>query len=70
MKVIKEGSSERMDIVIDQKLNRPKKFFCYQCGCEFEANKTEYFRKFLVSYRCHCPQCGYQAKEVVEYYDM
>lgn len=67
MRVLKDGSMETMDVNLDRKLNRPKIFYCDQCGCEFEANKTEYFRKMLISFRCHCPQCGNLAKEVVEW---
>lgn len=37
------------------------KFTCKRCGCEFEADKTEYSKEFYrncLIYACECPNCG------------
>lgn len=37
------------------------KFYCKRCGCEFEADKSEYTKEFyrnLIIYACECPNCG------------
>lgn len=37
------------------------KFYCKRCGCEFEADKSEYSKEFyrnLIIYACECPNCG------------
>ena len=37
------------------------KFYCKRCGCEFEADKSEYTKESyrnLIIYACECPNCG------------
>lgn len=42
-----------------------KRFVCYNCNCEFEANKNEFehtseleARQGFHNYKCKCPCCG------------
>ena len=52
MKIIKQGDPRR--------LRYPKLFKCYDCGCEFEADNTEYeLTEGPVGsgYFCKCPCC-------------
>ena len=62
MKVIRPGDPEKQRAI--------KMFRCENCGCEFEADRTEY--KTASDYRnghyciCPCPTCG---KDVIHYPD-
>ena len=53
MKIIKHGDPE--------KIAQVKVFKCDHCGCEFEADKTEYTyddsRAWMDFYYCQCPEC-------------
>lgn len=57
MKIIKEGNYE--------KIFKPRRFCCTRCGCEFEADSTEYkpssqlaeMKDGIIS-ECRCPSCG------------
>lgn len=52
MKIIQEGS--------EKQLNKIKRFECRNCGCIFEADKTEYKSENQyneTSYYCECPFC-------------
>ena len=56
MKIIKPGDYE--------KLLKPKHFCCTQCGCEFEADVSEYKSAAQIAYMhdgitavCKCPLC-------------
>ena len=52
MKIIKQGDLSR--------LHNPKHFKCYSCGCEFEADDTEYedtMGPCGYGYFCYCPCC-------------
>lgn len=56
MKILKEGNLKR--------LKRPLIFDCETCGCEFEADNTEYTWEFSQRegygwYSIKCPTCGY-----------
>ena len=53
MEIIQKGDTKR--------LLKIKRFTCKECGCVFEANKTEY--KYGSQYNegyyyCNCPCCG------------
>ena len=57
MKIIKEGDVAKLGAV--------KRFECYECGCEWEANKSEYvtetdFRNGHM-YVMDCPTCGHRS---------
>lgn len=55
MKILQQGVLPRMY----------KKFVCENCGCVFEADKSEYFASGqmevlhdgLPNYKCECPTC-------------
>lgn len=53
MKIIQDGNLER--------ITKPMRFKCNECGCVFEAEKGEY--KYELSgknedmYKCECPYC-------------
>lgn len=52
MKIIKQGNYDP---------NRTKRFECKNCGCIFEADKSEYkdyFQYNQTDYYCECPTCG------------
>lgn len=53
MKIIKQGNLE--------KIRRPVIFKCHNCGCEFEADNTEYeyagTQYNEAYYQCFCPCC-------------
>ena len=52
MKIIKDGDLERTKKV--------KRFECTNCGCVFEASKSEYkveFEDNETYFRCKCPTC-------------
>lgn len=58
MKVLKHGQ------------NIPRKFVCINCGCEFVADITEYWRSEycgVVYYRCDCPECTYTSEKSEPY---
>lgn len=53
MKILKEGNLE--------KAKKPAIFTCFDCGCQFEANKDEYrLEEGQRDYYplCDCPCCG------------
>ena len=54
MKIIKHGDLER--------LKQTKYFICDRCGCEAEADNTEYKARQLeyndYAYVIECPDCG------------
>lgn len=57
MKIIKHGNHET--------LTKPKYFHCGRCGCEFEADISEYKAASQIAYihdgisaECKCPLCG------------
>lgn len=56
MKIIKHGNLE--------KLKQKKYFICQKCGCELEADNTEYQSRQVeyndIGYFIKCPDCGYQ----------
>lgn len=59
MNILKHGDPDR--------IKAKKQFICYNCGCEFEAEKGEYFTRvgwFETSYFCTCPDCNEVASEV------
>lgn len=59
MNILKHGDPDR--------IKAKKQFICYNCGCEFEAEKGEYFTRvgwFEPSYFCTCPDCNEVASEV------
>lgn len=53
-----------MTIIIEgdlNRLNKVKRFICRECGCVFEADKTEYTADSQyndIYYKCTCPTCG------------
>ena len=60
MKIIKPGNYE---VAV-----KPKLFSCERCGCEFEANLSEYNAATQFAYvhdgivaKCKCPSCGVKA---------
>lgn len=60
MKIIKEGDLS--------KLLRVKQFRCWNCGCIFEANDTEYVEYdrrmcYDPDFKCNCPICDEVAYE-------
>lgn len=59
MKILKHGDHRR--------IYDTKTFRCGHCGCEFEANKTEYkcdTQYNEIYYYCVCPECYVNAPEV------
>lgn len=56
MKIIKHGDLE--------KLKQIKHFICQKCGCELEADNTEYQSRQVeyndIGYFIKCPDCGYE----------
>lgn len=53
MKIIIPGDATR--------LKKIKSFTCKECGCVFEADKTEYRSESQYNeeyYACKCPTCG------------
>jgi len=53
MTIIVEGDLNR--------LNKVKRFSCRECGCVFDADKTEYTAESQYNetyYKCTCPTCG------------
>lgn len=55
MRILKQGFQNR----------KVKKFSCKNCGCEFEADNTEYQTAGQIAYQydgttatCKCPGCG------------
>jgi len=50
MKILKHGSL------------KPRKFTCFNCGCEFVADTTEYwtarFEDSVMFWKSDCPECG------------
>ena len=54
MNIIKQGDLSRVE-------NRIKRFVCSACGCEWEADKTEYFYDWSthdIPRVCQCPTCN------------
>lgn len=67
--IITKGSEEKLINNMNQKLNKPRYFHCYECGCEYNAYKHEYkyvFLKFGVY--SNCPYCGNKVRYVDPYY--
>lgn len=53
MQILKHGNSN------------PRKFICVNCGCEFVAQVSEYWRTEMfgiIDYECDCPECNYTSK--------
>lgn len=54
MNILRNGDLDR--------LKRIKRFICTDCGCIFEAEKTEYKNESNqrdgVQFSCKCPTCG------------
>ena len=50
MKILKRGNE------------KPRKFICPNCDCEFVAGTREYWRTERfddIYYKCDCPECNY-----------
>lgn len=59
MKILKQGISKAEAL---KKLRNTRIFECVFCGCEWEADNTEYVYKFDQReadewYECKCPNC-------------
>lgn len=56
MKILKDG------------VKKPKYFYCEDCGCVFEAEKSECNKPSLIKnflpWTCDCPCCGEIAFEI------
>ena len=58
MKIIKDGNRVKLD--------KPRRFLCKQCGCLFEAVRSEYSSDSQYNetyYFCKCPFCNHTAYE-------
>lgn len=62
--IIKDGSFDKF---VNNQF-KWKRFYCYECGCDFNAHKKEYryiFHKF--GYYCACPTCSSMVREHVDH---
>lgn len=62
-----------MNILKPGKFVDDVKFTCIVCGCEFEANKTEYYVDHIIIkdgwhavVRCGCPTCSVMCSNIIE----
>ena len=61
--VIKDGS---FDDFVNNQL-KWKKFYCFECGCRFNANKHEYkYIWYKFGYYSMCPTCSSKVREYNE----
>lgn len=48
--------------IIKHGKKKPRKFTCFNCGCEFVADTTEYwtarFENSVMFWKSDCPECG------------
>ena len=61
MKILEHGNPKKLDA--------PKIFKCFYCGCKFTADRKEYIAGTQYNYSyyyCKCPECGMFAYESTE----
>ena len=67
--ILKAGSLEDF---VDNQTNKQlkwKHFYCYKCGCDFNAHKMEYkYIWYKFGYYCMCPTCSSMVREFNDYF--
>ena len=64
MEILEHGNPKKLDV--------PKIFKCFWCGCKFTADRKEYIvgtpynDSYYYCYYCKCPECGKFAYESTE----
>ena len=58
MKIIRHG----VQVIPNKTTNITYRFYCYSCGCEWEADESEVFEDMQSTVHkkmCVCPDCKY-----------